>query len=253
MNFSMLLLSAVVSQAPETRASEWAGTVGVSLISLSGNAESLTGALSVNAERKSPRWIWGTRAFAAYGQTRPAEGGAVQVVALNAGGSLRGDRRFSERVSVFLGAGADTDHLKSIEYRYFAEGGTGVIWLEKKAKDFTQLQLRTDFGLRAAQESRFQYYPVPLNVDDITLLAPRFGFSFRYLLEKNVGFFQETEFLPNVLGGFRYLVNSTSKISARVTSAVALGLAYDIRHDSAPAEGKKPTDTSFTASLEVVF
>lgn len=252
MHVVSLLVLAALQQTPEKKP-EWAGTVGVSVISLSGNAESITGAVNLSAERKSDRWVWGTKAFAAYGQTRPAEGGDVQVVALNAGATARGDRRFSEKISVFLGAGADTDHLKSVEFRYFGEGGASVTWLERKTQDFTSLLLRTDLGLRYAQESRFQYFPVPLNVADITLLAPRLGVSFRYLFEKNVGFFQEAEFLPNVLGDFRMLVNSTSKLSARLTESVALGLSFEVRYDSAPAAGKKPTDTALMATLEVGF
>ena len=113
--------------------------------------------------------------------------------------------------------------------------------------------LRTDLGLRYAQESRFQYYPVRLNVDDITLLAPRLALSFRYQFEKNVGFFQEAEVLPNVLGASRVIINTTSKLSARLTEAVALGVSFDVRYDSAPAVGKKPTDTALMATLEVGF
>jgi putative salt-induced outer membrane protein YdiY len=248
---SLLVLTALQKAPPKQP--EWAGTLGISVISLSGNAETITGAVNLNAERKSNRWVWGTKAFAAYGQTRPAEGGEAQVVALNAGLNARGDRRFSEKLSVFLGAGGDTDHLKSVEYRYFGEGGASVTWLERKIEDYTQLFLRTDLGLRYAQESRFQYFPVRLNVDDITLLAPRLALSFRYLFEKNVGFFQEAEVLPNVLGASRLIVNTTSKLSARLTEEVALGVTFDVRYDSAPAAGKKPTDTALMATLEVGF
>lgn len=251
---SILMQSATATETKKDKpAAEWAGTVGLSVISLTGNAESLTGALQAAAERKTQTWSVATQAFATYGQTRAAETGVNQVVALNGGLQARGDRRLSERFSGFLQSGVDFDHLKSVEYRYFLETGASYTWLERKVENETRLLLRTDGGFRWAEESRFQYYPTRQNVEDVRLLAPRVALNFRYLWDKNVGLFQDVEALFNAVGAPRWIVNSTSKVSARLTESWALGLSYAVRHDSAPAAGKKPTDTALTATLEWAF
>lgn len=235
------------------KSAEWAGTVGLSVISLTGNAESLTSALQASAERKTETWRVATQAFATYGETRAAETGASQVVALNAGLLGRGERQLLDAWSAFVQTGADFDHLKSVEYRYFVETGASYIWFQQKVADETRLLLRTDAGFRWAEESRFQYYPTRKNVEDVRLLAPRVAVSFRYLWDKNVGIFQEAEALYNVSGSARWIINSTTKLSARLTQAWALGLAYAVRYDSLPAATKKPTDTALTATLEWAF
>lgn len=241
-------------ETEERALSPWSGTVGAGLISLTGNAESITFTTSANAERRSEKWIFGLKANAAYGQTRPQDRTQpAQVVAMAGGAQGKGERRVTPMFSGFLLAGIDTDHVKSVEYRAYGEGGSGIIWLEKNERDYTKVFLKTDLALRYAAESRYQYYPVALDLDDLRLVGPRVGGTLRYAATKRITFSEDVELFANVMGASKVLLGSTSKVSVGLVNRLALSVAFQVNHDSAPAAGKVPTDTSLTLGLEVTL
>src|SRR5262249_16272055 len=133
------------------------------------------------------------------------------------------------------------------------EGGSGITWLERVEGDLTMLLLRTDLGFRYARESRFQYYPVQLKVGDVDLAAPRAAIAFRYALNKDLLFTEDAEALPNIIGDFRLLLNSPSKLSVRLTQLFSFATSLQINHDTAPAMGKKNTDSILTIGLELAL
>jgi hypothetical protein len=108
----------------------WSGTVGLGLIALTGNSQTITFSTNAAIERKSKLWIWGLKASAAYGQNEAPGGTSSQVTALNGMFQARGDRRFTDTTSLYLLAGVDTDHLASIESRPFGEVGVALIWFD---------------------------------------------------------------------------------------------------------------------------
>jgi hypothetical protein len=243
-------------EAPK-KEDQWKGSAGLGIISLSGNASTLTFNGLGSAERKTEDWIYSLKAQAVYGRSRlPAtetEPERSQVVALGAGLQLRGDRRFTEVVSGYLLAGAETDHIKSVEVRGTGEVGAGIIWWDEKKDDGRSSSLRTDLAFRFMRETRFQYYPTPLDLEDVDLGGPRVGLALRYSISKDVVFTQDAEAVPNVLGESRLLVNTTSKLLARLTESLSLGTSFVLQYDSAPAEGKVSTDTALSGTLEVSF
>jgi putative salt-induced outer membrane protein YdiY len=243
--------------APAVVEDPWTGSVGLGLISLSGNASTLTFNGLVSAQRKTREWIYGVRAQAVYGRSRlPAtatEPERAQVVALGASLQVRGDRRFTEVVSGYLLAGAETDHIKSVELRGLGEAGTGILWWDEKSADGRESSLRTDLAFRFLRETRFQYYPLREDLPDVDLGGPRLGVALRYGISKDVLFTEEAEAVPNVLGDARLLINSQSKLTARLTETLALATSFLVQYDSAPAVGKVSTDTALSVSIEVGF
>lgn len=239
--------------APAKPNVDWTGAIGVSLISLTGNSESLTLSGIAAFERKTPDWIFGVKVVGAYGQSRPTGETESQVVAMNGLAQARLDKRFTQVVSGYGLLILETDHLKSIEYRGSAEAGVGIVWVDQKSENDRAMFLRTDLAMRYAEESRQQYYPVPENLDDIRLVAPKLGASYRYSLSKDVAFTEDAEVLLNILGEFRFLFTSTSKLSARLIDNVSLGVGFQITHDSLPAAGKVSTDTALTVGIEVAL
>jgi hypothetical protein len=231
----------------------WTGSVGLHLIALSGNSETLTVSTLGTASREWGPWKLGLKVTGAYGQTRVEDVAAAEVIALNALGQVRGDRKLTSVASVFLLGGAETDHVKSLEYRAFGEGGAAIAWVERKQGDDTVLMLRTDLGLRYAYDSRFQYYPTRAQLPDLTLVAPKLGLGFRYALNRNVALIEEAEVMTNVVGEARYLVNSLTRINARLTQSVAMNVGFELKHDSTPAEGKRPTDTILSVGVELAL
>ena len=244
---------AAAADAPTESVPEWNGTLGLSVIAVRGNAESSTLTAGGTAERISPRWRWSAKVAASYGQARVQVDQPPAVVALAAAAQLRADRALSTRTALFALAGAEMDHVKSIEHRPFGEVGLAIRWIEQKRGDDTVLLLRTDAGARYGYESRYQYYPVPLDLDDVQLFAPRIGVGFRYAITEHVRAIEEAEILVNVVGTDRTLATSLTRLQAQLLGPLALSVGLQINHDSSAAAGKKPNDIIFTTGVELGF
>ncbi|WP_233596004.1 DUF481 domain-containing protein, partial [Corallococcus sp. CA031C] len=244
-----------------TKPSTWDVSVGLSLISLTGNASTLTVSGLASALRKTEHWIYSVKAFGAYGRSRPPQlEGEVeslsQVVALNAGIELRGDRRFTEHLSGYLLAGALTDHVGSVESRPYGEAGASILWFDTKKDEklgTRDATLRTDFAFRYARETRFQYYPERLDLPDVDLGGPRFGALFRYGISKDITFQEEAEILVSVITESRVLFSSQTQVMANLTDALALGVGFLVKSDSAPPPGKVSTDTALSFNLTIAL
>jgi putative salt-induced outer membrane protein YdiY len=247
--FLLALLLAQAAPAPVT----WTGTVALGLIALTGNSQTVTFSTNGAFERKSSEWIWGIKASAAYGRATPATGGESQVTALAGNLQARGDRRFTDTLSLYLLLGIDADHLKSIEGRPTAEPGLSQIWFDEKVGDLQKTTFKTDLGLRVGREYRFQYYPTQLDLPDVDMIAPRLGAAYRYAFTKDVIFTEEASALVNVIGDTsgRTLLSSTTKLSSHITTTVAFGVGFAVVHDTQPPPAKVKTDTALTVGLEV--
>ncbi|MBX7101233.1 MAG: DUF481 domain-containing protein [Myxococcaceae bacterium] len=244
------------------KADPWTGLVGVGLVALSGNSETLTFTANGQVDKKFGEWALGARATGAYGQSRPTPEQDSQVVALRAGVSLRGDRNIASFASIFAGGGAETDHVKSVEVRGFGELGAGIKFLEVKRNvgqkdEWEREYIRADLAFRYSRETRFQYYATPTvptgGLPGVTLIAPRVAGVFRFALTPGIRFSEELEFLPNIAGDARFLFNSNTKLSARLTESLALTASFLMNYDSAPAGGKKPLDTALAMGIEAAF
>ena len=172
---------------------------------------------------------------------------------MSAGLQARGARRWTERTSTYVALGVEPDHDKSIEARPGAEAGLSLIWLESREGDFVRTRLRNDIALSYANESRFQYYPTALQLEDVTIVAPKIGVALRHALDKDVIFTEDFELLVDVVTASHVLAMSTTKIATRLVGALSLGVAFVVTHDSLPAPGKRATDTALTIGLEVGF
>jgi putative salt-induced outer membrane protein YdiY len=253
------LLLATAASAQEAKKPQWTGAAGAGLVLLTGNSSTLTASGTLSAQRETNGWILGAKGTGVYGRARPSDRTLdAETVAAAATGQLRADRKLGEHATVFVVAGLDTDHVASIEYRAYGDGGFGWIWLDRKGEEDRALFLRTDLGVRYAYESRWQYYPTaavptPGDLEDVDLVAPRAGASLRWALSKDTAFTEDAEVLANVSGDERYLAKSITKITTRLASRVGLGLAYVVAWDSAPAAGKVETDTTLAVSLETTF
>lgn len=242
---------------PPPNPEPWKGLVGFGLIALTGNAESLNAAATAQLDKKWGPWAFGARATGAYGQARAATT-APEVSALRAGLLLRTDRSVSSFASVFLLGGLETDHVKSLEARGFAELGTGITFYALKRDDLERLFLHADVGLRYGYETRYQYFgnaaaPANTALPSVMTLGPRIAAVVRFAPNAHVRLSEEAEFLPNVVGPARYLVNSTTKVNARLTERVSLVGALLVTFDSLPAPGKREADIALTLGLEAVF
>ena len=233
----------------------WSGTVGLGLIALTGNSQTITFSTNAAIERKSKEWIWGFKASAAYGQNEASDGKSTTVTALNGTFQARGDRRFTDTTSLYLLVGVDTDHLQSVEDRPFGELGVALIWFDQKEGDLSKTSLRTDLGFRYGREYRFNYYPAPATpraeLPEVDIIAPRLGIAYRYAISKDVIFTEDVSAIGNVANQARLLFTSTTKLASRLTAKVSLGVSFVVNDDTVPVTGKVPTDTALSVGLEV--
>ncbi|MCL2259003.1 MAG: DUF481 domain-containing protein [Proteobacteria bacterium] len=258
--------AAAAAEAPPP--SPWTTSANLNLIFLSGNSSSITLNGKVAVTYKTENWIFGGQIYGAYGRARLEKNERYTDIALQGGVDLRVDRRFVSMLSGYVLGGVDFDHIKSIESRPFAELGVGVTWLDNKVDSAQKTLLTTDFGLRYAYEARFRYYPTdaeiplldpadvptePRNLPNVDILAPRAAVAFRYMLTDGIGFGEDLEVLLNVLEVKRFWLNSTTKISVRLTNIFSVSTALTFKYDSQPAGDAKKLDTILALGLDAVF
>jgi putative salt-induced outer membrane protein YdiY len=259
MLFSLVaaLLAQATPAAPPAAESTFAGTVGLGGVRLTGNSESTAFSFNSSLGWKTPDWIYGFKASAAYARSTDPSTGVESTSALNGSAAVRGARRISEMVSIYLEGDVDADHLKSIEWRPALEVGTSLQLVDEKEGDFQTRALRLDFGVRGGREYRFQYYPTPVGIGsdlpDQTIAAPRAGLAFRYALNRGAVLTDELTALVNIPDGPRLLLNNIIKLATQIQGRLAFAVSYGIAEDSSPPPGKKNLDTTLTLALEMTL
>lgn len=239
----------------------WIVNIGAGLSLLGGNTESLTLTGNAGIDKKWEVWSLGIRLNGAYGLATPpgtAAGAPPATVARRALGTVRGDRSFGGFVSAFALAGGEFDHVKSIESRVYGEGGASFSLFNEKEGDLEKLFLKLDLAMRAGRETRFTYFPMPAPVAqyEIYILSPRVAAVGRWALNKNFRISEELEvmpfLLPPTLG--RFLINSNTKVSARITEGASLSLGFLLAVDTTPPKPElKPFDYTLTAGVDIVL
>ena len=236
------------------------GSFGLGLIWLEGNSNALTFSLNAAAAHKFDHGFGlSGQATAAYGQSQAPGATTQSVTAYNMGSLIRADKTMASEVQIFAQGGASTDHVASLELRYFGEGGAGLIWLDEKAADYQKVLLRTDLGLRAQQDDNWQYYPPAASattgsLPGIFFLGPRFGVVFLYALNKGVVFSEDTSLQENIDGAPRTQVSSLMKLTAALVAHVSFAATFLATYDSNLTNlGKVDTDTALTIGLEGSF
>jgi hypothetical protein len=245
-------LPAAPAAAPPNASSPWKGTAGLSLIWLAGNSNALAFNAGGSAEKRWGLWGLGLKGYAAYGVTTTQGGQPAQVNALAAGAKVRGDRSVDE-VTLFIAAGGDTNHVKSVEFVGFGEAGAGLVWIQRKEADFERVFLRTDLSAHYEHETDFQYYPTPGALPWRQLLGPRISGVFRYGLKKDILFSQDAEVIPNILGDPRVRLNANTKLASRLTETLSMNVSFQLQYDSVPPPTKVAADTALTVGMELAL
>jgi hypothetical protein len=235
---------------PEVMPPPYDLTLGVGLLSMTGNTESVSANVNAAGDYRKGDWVFSSKLTATYGQSRATPGAPSTTLAEAGAFQIRADRRFGELVAAYALAGTDTDHIKSVEYDIIGEVGLSLFWWDHKYDDGSLTYFRTDVGLRADQQQRFQYFPTPEALAGVTLVGPHLGLEFRKGLTKDLFFLQTGDVTTNIDGPTRTLVTTLTKLSVHLVGSLAVGASFAINYDSAPAQGKLPTDTTLAITLD---
>jgi putative salt-induced outer membrane protein YdiY len=231
----------------------WDASFGLGLSFFAGNTREYTVTSDLLAEYDTERWSLTLEADGGYGRAR-AEGEAEHALAVaEAGGFVRAERRLTPLFGVFTFVGASTDHMASLQLRTEAELGVALTLIERGEEEKDELFLRLDVGAEYARDRRFQYDPVDLQLEDLNLWSSAVGLTFRYDINERVALREYARVLPNLVGDWRVLVSSTTKLSVGLTDRFALATFFKVKHDSAPAAGKESTDAALTVGAAVVL
>lgn len=248
-----------VPSAPATPDS-WKLNFGLGVSLLGGNTESATLTGSAAIDKKWDPWSLGIRFNGALGYAAPPgmTTGTPATVARRASLTARGDRAFGGFVSVFVLGGGEFDHIKSIESRVYGEGGASFTLFNEKEADLEKLYLKLDVALRGGRETRFTYFPAPASITpyEVPLLSPRLAVVGRWALNKSFRISEEFEALPSLLAPTfgRFLINTHTKLNARITDVASLSLGFLLAIDTQPPNPMlRPYDYTLTAGADFVF
>lgn len=231
----------------------WAFQLGASVLSVTGNANAVTGKLAGQAEGRWDAWATKIVGGVTYGQsTAPAATESV-VTALNANLSARGERGISDTFKIYALGGGMMDQVASISLQSFAEAGAGIVWWESVEEDFVKSRLSTDLGFRFTRELRATYFPEFADLPDIDIYSPRIAGSFRYAISRTAVFTEEFEILPDLVDSANLRSTSTSTLSAQIDQGVALSIGFKIRYIGAPAANAQTTDSELSAGVAWAF
>ncbi len=261
-----LLPAAPAAEAEAPAPSPWVGGLGVGLTYITGNADTLTLTGNASLTGTFGAWAIGIKASGAYGLANPDTNSNADaaVTARRASLAVRGDRSFGEYAAIFAQALGEFDHIKNIESRAVGEAGAALTFFNMKEPTYEKLYLRLDIAMRAGHETAYQYFPTPSPVFDengnllygAAILAPRAALTFRWGFNDYVRFSEEFEVIPYVLSPYlgRVLINSTTKLNAKLTDNLSLATALVLNYDSTPPGGtRKPLDVALTVGLEATF
>lgn len=244
---------AEAAAALPAKAQAWNYQLGVSFLSVTGNANALTGKLSGQAEGAFGKWGTKIAAGATYGQTTAPTAQESEVTALNVNASAKGQRAITDRFNAYVLAGTMMDRVASIAGQGYGEAGVGLIWFENKQDDFVKSKLTTDLGFRYTRELRAHYYPEYAKLPTVEIYSPALKGSFRYALSKTAVFTQDVEILPDVVNTKNLRGVATSTLSAQIDKGIALALGFKVRYVGDPADGAETTDTELSAGVNWAF
>jgi len=231
---------------------EWSSQLSATIVSVTGNADAVTTRLVGQSKGGWEGWSVEAKAGLAYGQTRPQDAELeAEVTAMGGDLRLRGDKKLGKGMSTYVLAGGGFDHVSSVEWQGYGEPGLGLVWFEEKQDDFVRASLRTDLGFRVTQESRFQYFPIAADLEDITIFAPRIAGDLRYALSKAAVFTWSVEVLPDVVDTDNLRLNSLAALTAQLAEGMSLQIGFRVRYVGSPAEGKQPLDTELATGISL--
>lgn len=152
--------------------------------------------------------------------------------------ALRYERALTQRLSLFLGQGVESDRFAGFMQRYNTDVGPKYVFVKEESFDWSG-----ELGYRYSRERRLDGSQISKNqVRAYTELNRKWNdtASSKFWVE----------YLPNFSNSRDWLLNSEISASANLTTILAIKTAFLVKFDNmpAPTAGTK-TDSLFTTSL----
>jgi hypothetical protein len=242
---------AVVEEAP----GPWTGAAALGLAFDAGNTDLLIVDWNLLLDWRTSAWEWTLESEGEVARADvPAEGDDDATEVAHAYSlDARLEKRFTPLLGAYALLGGLVDHPAAVEFRFDGEVGAAFTVVDRKGNEVQDWLLRLDLGLHYADETRREYYGEERDLEDVDLLSPGVGLTFRCPVGERAKFYQFAQVLPDFWGSSRVLFDSKSTLATFLTERLALNARLTVAFDSDPAEGTEDTDVRLTLGAEYDF
>jgi len=227
--------SALAYEPPETSPPIWSGSAGLSYLATTGNSDTST--LGFDFDIKRIPDPWGLQFTATY--LKSDDNG--ETTAERYGAELRGDRKLSERWSIFLSGSAGKDRFAGFDLRAILSSGVNYKMLLGP-----RFLLDFDMGLTWTKENR-------IADEDLDFLGAVAGLNFAWVPRKGTSLSQKLQYFPNFDDTANWRFFSETAFQSAIAGPFSVKLSYEVRYQNEPVPGFKKTDTTAKAALVVSF
>src|SRR5690606_6141655 len=229
-----LLTALAVAAAPDT--TKTALTADVGFVNTAGNTSLTTFNFGNKFEATSSAWGFVQTFSSVIGSSEGETTTSLWRAA------VRGDRNFSERVSLYVLSEFDRNRFAGISSRYGESAGLAV-----KLGDSERTRLSAEAGAGYIWQNATE------PGQSSSFAAGRLAGILRQKLGERAEFSQVLELLPNFKASDDLRINSETSLSAPIAAGISMKAGYTIRHDGLPEAGFEKTDRIFTTGVQVSF
>ena len=216
----------------------WKSSLGISFVTVSGNASSETLSISGDAERKDKKTKFSINAGTVYGESDGEKTAEYWY------GKSKYDEKISQRTYLFGQLNAQGNKLAGYDYRLSAYPGVGYYFIE--GNHTGNHTLLGEIGPGYLYEKR-------IGDDDLSFISGRAYSKYTWNITKNSDFSQDAEYLHDFDEQEDYRVNTNTSLTAKISEMISLKLSVAVQYVNAPPAGNKNTDVFTSTSLVFRF
>lgn len=158
--------------------------------------------------------------------------------------TLRYDRFFGKRDSLYALGGAFTDSFAGYDFRVNGQVGWSHAFVDQKGTTF-----KGELGLDIAREN----FVDGVEPNAQTVIAARILLGLRHEFNEHVAFEDTLEAYEGLLDFTDFRLNNTAAVIASMTTRLSLKLSHQLAFDNVPVEGYQPLDHTTMATVVVTF
>lgn len=220
----------------------WKGSIAATGLFTTGNSETSSIGLRLDAARRAERSRITVGAGARYGRQLDPDTGEHETTTDSAFGFGKYDYFFSERQYILASLRIERDRLADLDLRLTPSLGGGYQWLEGP-----RLELATEAGVAWVYEDYRRG-----GRDD--RVAVRLAYRLDYRPRETILLFHHLEWLPGFEHPFvDYDLHGDAGLRATILGNLFSEVKVELRYDSMPAPGAENTDLRYLLSLGWTF
>jgi len=212
----------------------WKSSVGLSLVTVSGNAKTETLSISGDTTRKGGGNKLEVNLGTVYGKNDGEKTAEYWY------GKAKYDDKFTKKAYFFGQFNSQGNKLSGYDYRLSAYPGVGYHFLENRHN------LIGEVGPGYLYEKR-------INAEDLSFVSGRAYTKYLWKITKTSEFSQDVEYLHDFDMPDGYRVNTKTSLTAKISDLISLKLGMTVQYVNSPPVGNKNTDVFTSTSLVFTF